>query len=153
MRLESAGARVYRIGDVASYSRNYVLDVYAAVLIVMHNILNHLLAHELRLASPYGRNQGQIDALDNTTYFKGEKDSQLCPISRFGGEGMLIDNTFPSMIVHLLKSRDYLVCKAGLAVNDGGNRYVPAFTTAGDNKHECGLIGSVTRLFSCSFSL
>ncbi|OCL09706.1 FAD/NAD(P)-binding domain-containing protein, partial [Glonium stellatum] len=39
------GERVYAIGDCASYSKNYVLDVYEAVPILMHNLCNDLLAH------------------------------------------------------------------------------------------------------------
>jgi apoptosis-inducing factor 2 len=96
MRVDSAGPRVYSIGDCASYSQNCTLDVYAAVPVVMQNLLNDLLAHELRLASPYGGNQDQIDALVDEVYVQKHVDSQLCPISRFGGVGILMDLVIPS---------------------------------------------------------
>ena len=125
MRVEAgtAGSRTYAIGDVASYSQNYVLDVYAAVPVVMHNLLNDLLAHEYHLASPYGGNQDQIDDLIDDEYVQSSVDSQLCPISRFGGVGILLGASVPSFMVHRLKGHDYRVCKAKRVVVDGGNPY------------------------------
>ncbi|KAK5119811.1 hypothetical protein LTR85_007137 [Meristemomyces frigidus] len=134
MRVDAAGLRTYSIGDVASYSQNYVLDVYAAVPVVMHNLLNDLIAHELRLASPYGGNQDKIDALEDEVYVQRHVDSQLCPISRYGGVGMLMDKVIPATMVHMLKGHDYRVCKASMVVVNGGNPY--AIKTAIGNKYE-----------------
>lgn len=134
MRVDDAGLRTYSIGDVASYSQNYVLDVYAAVPVVMHNLLNDLIAHELRLASPYGGNQDRIDALEDELYVQRHVDSQLCPISRYGGVGMLMDKIIPAPMVHALKGHDYRVCKASMVVVNGGNPY--AIKTAIGNKYE-----------------
>ncbi|KAK4544175.1 hypothetical protein LTR36_004385 [Oleoguttula mirabilis] len=134
MRVDAAGLRTYSIGDVASYSQNYVLDVYAAVPVVMHNLLNDLVAHELRLASPYGGNQDKIDELEDEVYIQRHVDSQLCPISRFGGVGMLMDKIIPAPMVHMLKGHDYRVCKASMVVVNGGNPY--AIKTALGNKYE-----------------
>ncbi|RMZ07418.1 hypothetical protein D0860_05134 [Hortaea werneckii] len=134
MRVDAAGPRTYCIGDVASYSHNYVLDVYAAVPVVMHNLLNDLIAHELRLASPYGGNQEKIDALEDEVYVQRHVDSQLCPISRFGGVGILMDRSIPRYMVHRLKGHDYRVCKANNVVVNGGNPY--AIKTAMGNKYE-----------------
>ena len=55
-RVDEAGPRVYALGDVASFSQNYTLDAYAAVPVVQANLLKDLVAHELRLASPYDGN-------------------------------------------------------------------------------------------------
>ena len=118
-----AGPRLYALGDVASYSANYVLDVYAAVPPLMHNLLNDLLAYEYHLASPYGGNQDKIDALVDDSYSGRKVDSQLCPISRFGGAGMLLGVRVPGWVVHGFKGRDYRVGKAGRVVRDGGNPY------------------------------
>jgi len=134
MRVDVAGPRVYSVGDVASYSQNYVLDVYAAVPVLMHNLLNDLIAHELRLASPYGGNQDKIDGLEDEVYVQRHVDSQLCPISRYGGVGILMDMSIPAPMVHLLKGHDYRVCKAAMVVVNGGNPY--AIKTALRNKYE-----------------
>ena len=118
-----AGPRLYALGDVAAYSANYVLDVYAAVPVLMHNLLNDLLAHEYALASPYGGNADKIAELVDEGYSGRKVDSQLCPISRFGGAGMLVGVRVPSWVVHLFKGRDYRVGKAVGVVRDGGNPY------------------------------
>ncbi|KAL9084817.1 MAG: hypothetical protein Q9165_007885 [Trypethelium subeluteriae] len=49
--------RVYAVGDCASYSANYVPDVYDAIPVLMFNLANDLLAWELREAQPYGGNE------------------------------------------------------------------------------------------------
>ena len=118
-----AGPRVYAIGDVAAYSQKYILDVYAAVPVLMHNLLNDLLAHEYYLASPYGGNQDKVDDLIDEAYTSRKLDSQLCPVTRFGGVGMIMGMSVPGWLVHLLKGRDYKVGKAKKVVVDGGNPY------------------------------
>jgi NADH dehydrogenase FAD-containing subunit len=127
-RVDEAGARVYALGDVASFSQNYTLDAYAAVPVVQANLLNDLIAHELRLASPYGGNQDAIDALTDELYVRREKDSQLCPVTRFGGVGVLTGLALPSFMVHKMKGSDYRVRKAARVVVDGGNPYAKPFS-------------------------
>jgi NADH dehydrogenase FAD-containing subunit len=122
-RVDEAGPRVYALGDVASFSQNYTLDAYAAVPVVQANLLKDLIVHELRLASPYGGNQDAIDALEDRVYVRREKDSQLCPVTRFGGVGVLTGLALPSLLVHKMKGSDYRVRKAARVVVDGGNPY------------------------------
>jgi len=127
-RVDEAGSRVYALGDVASFSQNYTLDAYAAVPVVQANLLNDLVAHELRLASPYGGNQDAIDALKDEIYVRRDKDSQLCPVTRFGGVGVLTGLALPSLMVHKMKGSDYRVRKAARVVVDGGNPYAKPFS-------------------------
>ena len=122
-RVDEAGPRVYALGDVASFSQNYTLDAYAAVPVVQANLLKDLIAHEMRLASPYGGNQDAIDALEDKVYVRRDKDSQLCPVTRFGGVGVLTGLALPSLLVHKMKGSDYRVRKAARVVVDGGNPY------------------------------
>lgn len=126
-RVDAAGPRVFALGDVASFSQNYTLDAYAAVPVVQANLLNDLLAHELRLASPYGGNQDAIDSLKDAVYVRREKDSQLCPVTRYGGVGILTGLALPSLLVHKMKGSDYRVRKARNVVVDGGNPYAAPF--------------------------
>lgn len=125
LRVETllAGSRVYAVGDVANYSDDCVPDVYTAVPVLMHNLLNDLLAHEYQLASPYGGNQDKIDDLVDEHFEQRSKDSELCPISRFGGVGLVLGNMLPSIMVHAFKGHDYRVGKAKKVVVDGGNPY------------------------------
>jgi hypothetical protein len=90
---------------------------------VQANLLKDLIAHEMRLASPYGRNQDAIDALEDKVYVRRDKDSQLCPVTRFGGVGVLTGLALPSLLVHKMKGSDYRVRKAARVVVDGGNPY------------------------------
>jgi NADH dehydrogenase FAD-containing subunit len=43
------GERIYAVGDCASYSRGNLADVYRAVPVLMRNLRNDLLEHELKL--------------------------------------------------------------------------------------------------------
>ena len=119
-----AGARTYSIGDVASYSQNWVIDVYAAIPTLMHNLLNDLLAHEYHLASPYGGNQEKIDDLKDRAFIQPPIDSQLCPITRFGGAGTILGHKVPTWFVHTSKGHDYKVGKAKTVVVNGGSPYI-----------------------------
>lgn len=118
-----AGERTYAIGDVSSYSRSCLDDVYAAVPVLMHNLLNDLLAHEYQLASPSGGKWDEINALLDASYVQRSETSQLCPISRFGGVGVMFGISIPSLLVHLLKGHNYQVGKGRKVVVDGGNSY------------------------------
>ncbi|KAI9654770.1 MAG: hypothetical protein M1821_005764 [Bathelium mastoideum] len=66
--------RVYAVGDCASYSANYVLDVYDAIPVLMHNLANDLLAWELARAQPYGGNEDAIAELESEdAVFQGRR--------------------------------------------------------------------------------
>ncbi|KAF2816623.1 FAD/NAD(P)-binding domain-containing protein [Mytilinidion resinicola] len=122
------GARVYAVGDCASYSKNYVLDVYEAVPVLAKNLQNDLLAHEYRLEAQLSRAEPaavvrRVERLRDARFVQNPTDSQLMPISRYGGVGVIFDVRVPSFMVHLLKGRDYKLGKAGAAVGRGRNPY------------------------------
>ena len=72
--------RVYAVGDCASYSANYVLDVYDAIPVLMHNLTNDLLAWELREAQPYGGNEDEIAAIESSdAVFQGRRAKPVKP--------------------------------------------------------------------------
>lgn len=126
LRVDAAGGlgRIYCIGDLASYSYNYIPDVYTAIPIVMHNLLNDLLAHEHHLSNPYiAEDDEKLTSLTDETFVQRAKDSQLMPITRFGGVGILMGLKLPSLMVHGLKGWDYRVGKAKGVVVDGENPY------------------------------
>ena len=118
-----SGPRVYAIGDCAAYSRNCIQDVYAAVPTLMRNLLNDLLAHEYRLASPYGGNQDKIDELQDSSYEQKDREKMLCPTSRLGGVGMWKGRAVPKFLVHMLKGHDYRLGKSKGVVEFGSDPY------------------------------
>ena len=127
LRVPGAGDRVYCLGDCSSYSANYVLDVYAAVAPLMHNLGNDLIGYELWLANRYGGNDAQIEELKRDDVIFDRKDhsgdSQLCPITRRGGVGVLFGFVLPRFMVYFLKANDYRVHKGKAVVVDGNNPY------------------------------
>ncbi|KAF1991170.1 hypothetical protein K402DRAFT_323108 [Aulographum hederae CBS 113979] len=119
----SVGERVFAVGDCANYSKNYVLDVYEAVPVMLHNLRNDLWEYELKLQNPYGGKEEQIDALTDLQYAQNPTDTQLVPITRWGGVGVVYGVRVPSLMVWGMKGRDYRIGKAGWAVKRGGNPY------------------------------
>ncbi|KAL1644390.1 hypothetical protein SLS58_004304 [Diplodia intermedia] len=127
LRAEQAGPRVYAVGDCAAYSRKRTADVYDAVPVLLHNLRNDLLAHELRLQyPPAGEGTGLQDRLEELVdrHFSPNPDGALLlPCSKWGGVGTLFNCRIPSALVYLLKGRDYRVGKAKGVVERGSNPY------------------------------
>lgn len=125
LRVERAGERVFAVGDCAAYSMNNILDVYDSIPALMHNLRNDLWAYEIKRQNPFGGSQvvEQIEALVDMEYVQQVKQSQICPVSRWGGVGVFMGTVLPSFAVHLLKGRDYRVGKARSVVERGMNPY------------------------------
>ena len=124
LRVEEAGERVYAIGDCASYSANCVLDAYIGVAPLMSNVQKDLWAWELRSANPYGGSEDEIRSKEDANLTRRDKnETQLCPITRRGGVGILFGFGLPSLVVHLAKGRDYRVSKGERVVANGDNPY------------------------------
>ena len=120
-------ARVYAIGDCASYSANCILDIYAAIPVLIQNLVNDLLAYQLACENPYGGNVGAISDLgrQDAAYIKDERDSQVCPIGyrKPGGVGVVFGIKLPSLMVFLAKGRGYKVSAAKTVVEKGLSPY------------------------------
>lgn len=122
------GERVYAVGDCASYSKNYTLEIYEAVPVLMRNLANDLLSHEYRLqAVAGGGSPGEAakrsEMLRDARLVQNPTNSLLIPITRYGGVGVVFDFKLPSLMVHVLKGRDYKLGKVGSVVREGKNPY------------------------------
>ncbi|KIW07191.1 uncharacterized protein PV09_02057 [Verruconis gallopava] len=117
--------RVYAIGDCASHSKNSIQDVYDSLPVVLQNLKVDLLAYEYRREHPFGGQgvEAKLEALEDFAYVQNPTDSQLMPISRFGGVGILFGIKLPSFMVWLMKGRDYKIARAKLAAGAGKNPY------------------------------
>lgn len=122
LRVDRAGERVYAVGDCASYSKRYVLDVYEAVPILMHNLRNDLVAFEIGIEGGAGAEE-EIAKLEDARYLQNPTDTQLIPITRRGGVGVIYGHRLPSLMVHLMKGRDYGIKKAKGVVEKGYDPY------------------------------
>jgi NADH dehydrogenase FAD-containing subunit len=125
LRVDRGGDRVYAIGDCASYSKNTIMDVYDSIPILLQNLKNDLLAFELKTQYPFGGAEEQLAKLEDWRYVQEPTTSQLIPITRFGGVGVLFGFGVPSPLVWLMKGRDYRISKAKLAAGAGHNPYAP----------------------------
>ncbi|KAF2036402.1 FAD/NAD(P)-binding domain-containing protein [Setomelanomma holmii] len=95
---ESAGPRVYVIGDVGSYTRGGVMDMADAVPVAMTNLKTDLIAHFSGTAPGSDRH-----------YNPNLKESQVVPIGTQKGVGAFNGNKLPSVMVWAIKGRDYLI--------------------------------------------
>ncbi|KAF2131055.1 FAD/NAD(P)-binding domain-containing protein [Dothidotthia symphoricarpi CBS 119687] len=95
---ESAGPRVYVVGDVGSYTRGGVMDLTDAVPVAMTNLKTDLVAH-LSGSAPAG----------DRHYVENTKESQVVPIGTQKGVGAFNGYRLPSQMVWMMKGRDYLI--------------------------------------------
>ncbi|KAF2257102.1 FAD/NAD(P)-binding domain-containing protein [Trematosphaeria pertusa] len=95
---ESAGPRVYVMGDVGSYTRGGVVDMYDAIPVAMTNLKTDLIAHIS------GKEPGP-----DRHYTPNLKEQQICPIGTQKGVGAFAGRPVPSIMVWAIKGRDYLI--------------------------------------------
>ena len=120
-------ARVYAIGDCAAYSANCIMDIYAAMPVLMNNMVNDLLAYQKFVENPYGGNKDEIDELSRQDYEyrKDPRDSQVVPIGyrKPGGVGVVYGHKIPSLLVFLAKGRKYKIDSARTTIEKGLSPY------------------------------
>ncbi|OAL51134.1 FAD/NAD(P)-binding domain-containing protein [Pyrenochaeta sp. DS3sAY3a] len=98
LRVEHASAtRVYAAGDVGSYTRGGILDIYDAIPVAMTNLRTDLVAH-LNGAAPGG----------DRHYTPNLKEQQICPIGTQKGVGAFNGFRVPSQMVWAIKGRAYM---------------------------------------------
>jgi NADH dehydrogenase FAD-containing subunit len=108
LRAMKAGAGVYSVGDVASYSKQGLLDVLQAVPAIGYSIW-------FDLHSKYG-DGASTRALKEKKYKQITSDMQFVPIGPDGGTGAVFGMKVPSWMVKMVKSKTFFVEKApGLA--------------------------------------
>lgn len=95
---ESAGPRIYAVGDVGSYTRGGVMDMYDAIPAAMTNLKNDLLAH--LTGEPHKGDRH---------YTANLKEQQICPIGTQKGVGAFNGFRVPSQMVWMIKGRDYMI--------------------------------------------
>ncbi|KAL9093671.1 MAG: hypothetical protein Q9159_000200 [Coniocarpon cinnabarinum] len=119
--------RVYGIGDCAAYSSNCIMDVYAAIPVLMNNMVNDLLAYQKFIENPYGGNRDEIEELSRQDYeyTKDPRDSQIVPIGyrKPGGVGVVYGHKLPSFVVWLAKGRKYKIEAAKTVIEKGLSPY------------------------------
>ena len=114
LRIDEAGPRVYAVGDVATYTRGGAMDLYDAVPVVMTNIKADL------VAASSGAEKGEQKVQDRI-FEPNTKETQLVPVGRSKGVGAVFGWRLPSIMVWMIKGRDYMMPQA--MVNLSGSKW------------------------------
>lgn len=106
LRVDAAGPRVFAVGDVASYSRNNIVDIIGSLPVLFVNLKRDLLSYNAMLpdAKPTGKDR---------EYVPNEREMQFVPIGTGGGVGALMGFRVPSWFVWMLKGKDYMLGMSG----------------------------------------
>jgi NADH dehydrogenase FAD-containing subunit len=104
LRVDKAGPRIYAIGDVASYARPAIHHIHSAIPILCANIKRDLL-----LAS--GRDTSSVG--EDRVFKEDTRETQLVPIGKNKGVGAVMGYQLPSLLVWLIKGRDYWLWTMG----------------------------------------
>lgn len=106
LRVEEAGPRVFAVGDVGTYSRNSIPDIYDSVPVVASNLERDLLAaHEDINAKPTGPDR---------KWKATHEETQLVPVGRSHGVGAIFGWRIPSFFVWLIKGRTFMITESGV---------------------------------------
>ncbi|KAF3070035.1 Apoptosis-inducing factor 2 [Trichoderma lentiforme] len=100
LRVTSAPAGVYAIGDVASYSKRNVLDVHRAIAPLGYSLWADM-TKKAKVKAP----------LAEKVYKQDPGDFQFVPIGPKGGVGTAFGWSVPSFMIWLAKSRTFFVEK------------------------------------------
>jgi NADH dehydrogenase FAD-containing subunit len=104
LRVDTAGPRIYAVGDVSSYARPAVHNILDAIPVLGANIKRDLLLDSKAPESAAGEDR----------VFKEEKrEMQLVPVGRTKGVGAAMGWRLPSWMVWLIKGRDYWLWTTG----------------------------------------
>lgn len=119
LRVATAGERVFAIGSCVATNRKTLIDVFNSVPVLLHNLKNDLIAWEIKNQYSYRGCKDSIQAMRDIRLGRQFKTTQLCPISKRGGVGMIKGRKIPSLMVWLLKGRDYNLRAAHMIATSG----------------------------------
>ncbi|KAK7458457.1 hypothetical protein CaCOL14_006892 [Colletotrichum acutatum] len=98
LRVDSAGPRVYAIGDASSFARPAIHNILSAVPVMCANIKRDLI-----LASDRPKSASNKDRLFKEDF----RETQLVPVGKSKGVGAAMGYQLPSFMVWMIKGRDY----------------------------------------------
>ena len=114
LRVDTAGPRVYALGDIASYSNNNIQSITDGQPVLYINLKRDLLSFDPR--SPDAGPKG-----NDKIYTPETRENQIVPIGSQGGVGAILGYRLPSFLVWLIKGRDYMVKIYGVPMASGAS--------------------------------
>lgn len=97
LRVDKAGERIYAIGDVSNFSRPAIHNILNAVPVLCTNIKNDMIL----AAAP------EQTRMQDLMFSEDSRDTQLVPVGKRKGVGIVMGWQVPSFFVWLIKGRDY----------------------------------------------
>lgn len=104
LRVEKTGTRIYAIGDAASFARPAIHLILNAVPVLCTNMEHDLLLAAGKESSSVGKDR---------IYTEDTRETQMVPIGRGKGVGAAMGYKMPSLMVWLIKGRDYWLWTTG----------------------------------------
>jgi NADH dehydrogenase FAD-containing subunit len=104
LRVDTAGPRIYAIGDCSDAYRPAIHNILASIPVLGENIKRDLHVH----AGMVGRSAGE-----DKVFKEDRRETQLVPIGPNKGVGVMMGWRVPSWVVWLIKGRDYWVWTTG----------------------------------------
>lgn len=116
LRVDEAGPRVYCLGDVGSYTRGGVLDLFSAA-----PALGSIIAFDLGVIPGTGQKAEGSKGKGTKDFKTDTSESQLVPIGRKQGVGAFKGFKMPSRGVTMMKGKDYFL--STMKDTTWGNKY------------------------------
>ncbi|KIW52190.1 hypothetical protein PV05_07851 [Exophiala xenobiotica] len=104
LRVKKTGTRIYAIGDAASFARPAIHLILNAVPVLCTNMEHDLLLAAGKESSSVGKDR---------IYTEDTRETQMVPIGRGKGVGAAMGYKMPSLMVWLIKGRDYWLWTTG----------------------------------------
>jgi NADH dehydrogenase FAD-containing subunit len=107
LRVPRAGERVYAIGSCCSLENKSPAEILRCVPVLLHNLLNDLKEHEIKLQIANNNRRKRLSALKDEEYHPKSLTTQILSLTPNSGVGVYKGRTLPDWAVRLLKGRNY----------------------------------------------
>ncbi|KAL9044769.1 MAG: hypothetical protein Q9214_002116 [Letrouitia sp. 1 TL-2023] len=99
LRVDNAGPRIYAVGDAASYARPAIHLILNSIPVLCANIKRDLMLDA-------GNAESSI-SVEDRMFKEDTRETQMVPIGKSKGVGAAMGYQIPSLLVWLIKGRDY----------------------------------------------
>ncbi|KXH66788.1 hypothetical protein CSAL01_11600 [Colletotrichum salicis] len=104
LRVDTAGPRVYAVGDASSFARPAIHNILSAVPVMCANIKRDLILASEKPESATGK---------DWLFEEDVRETQLVPVGKSKGVGAVMGYQLPSFMVWMIKGRDYWLWTTG----------------------------------------
>ncbi|KAI8942247.1 hypothetical protein NX059_000328 [Plenodomus lindquistii] len=114
LRVDTAGPRIYALGDIGSHSNNLAYQIAMSLPTLAVNLTRDLLAYDPK--NPDAKPKGK-----DREFVPDTREGGIVPIGSGGGVGAVMGWKVPSWFVWMLKGRDYMLGFGGEPTVNGAS--------------------------------